>query len=83
LPLKGDGPLRQQGAARNVKVLTMEGLTHELNTHAWGSHGWKTIRYALDDGDRTVRLCVILLTIGAASSIPILFLALAHAYFGL
>jgi hypothetical protein len=48
-----------------------------------GLHGWgETVRHALDDGDRTVRLCVILLTFGVASAIPLLFLALVRVYFG-
>jgi len=48
-----------------------------------GLHGWgETVRYALDDGDRTVRLCVILLTFGFASATPVLILALVRVYFG-
>jgi hypothetical protein len=47
-----------------------------------GSHGWETIRYALDDGDRTVRLCVILLTRGAARAVPFLLVALVWIRFG-
>ena len=38
-----------------------------------GAHGWETIRYALDSNARTVRLCMILLTMGIAG-IPALLI---------
>jgi hypothetical protein len=43
---------------------------------------WKTIRYALDDTRRTVRFCVILLTMGVASVVPFLIIVMVRGYFG-
>jgi hypothetical protein len=88
---KGGGPLRQQGAARNVKVLTpggphMKSVTTrprgrvrrppirpkakddlERRPESPASEGdgvlrgkWETIRYAIDDTGRTIRLCCVL-----------------------
>jgi hypothetical protein len=42
-----------------------------------GRHKWKTIRYAVDDTGRTVRLVAILLTMSIACTLPFLILALA------
>jgi hypothetical protein len=46
--------------------------------HRPGAYGWETIRYALDSNARTVRLCVILLTMGIAG-IPAL-LVVTHGW---
>ena len=48
---------------------------------AW-AHAWETIRYAIDDNARTIRLCVILLMLGLAGITPLLVLALAHHVLG-
>ena len=45
-----------------------------------GERGWETIRYALDSNARTVRLCVILLTLGIAG-VPAL-LIVTHGWLG-
>ena len=43
---------------------------------------WETIRYALDDTARTVRLVSIILAIGIASTAPFLITVLAHRWLG-
>jgi hypothetical protein len=47
---------------------------------------WKTIRYALDDTGKTVRLCVIILTASVASvvasAVPFLIFVLVHGWLG-
>lgn len=43
---------------------------------------WETVRYALDDTPRTIRLCVILLTIGIATIAPSLIVALICGWVG-
>ncbi len=44
---------------------------------------WETIRYAISDTGRTIRLCAILLTISIASIIasgaPLLIMVLVHS----
>jgi hypothetical protein len=47
-----------------------------------GAHGWETIRYALDSNARTVRLCVILLTLGITSTVPFLIMAVVRGWLG-
>jgi hypothetical protein len=47
-------------------------------SHHAGRHKWETIRYALDDTGRTVRLCVILLTMSLACCTPFLIMTLAR-----
>jgi hypothetical protein len=42
-----------------------------------GRYKWKTIRYAIDETDRTLRLIAILLTFSIACTLPFLILALA------
>jgi hypothetical protein len=46
------------------------------------AHGWETIRYALDSNARTVRLCVILLTLGITSTVQFLIMAGVHGWLG-
>jgi hypothetical protein len=48
--------------------------------HRAGVHAWETIRYALDSNARTVRLCVILLTLGITSAVPFLIMAVVHGW---
>ena len=48
---------------------------------AW-ARAWETIRYAIDDNARTIRLCVILLMLGLTGITPFLVLALAHHVLG-
>ena len=48
---------------------------------AW-ARAWETIRYAIDDNARTIRLCVILLVLGLMGITPFLVLALAHHVLG-
>jgi len=47
-----------------------------------GEHGWATIRYALDSNARTMRLCVILLTLGITSTVPFLIMVVVHGWLG-
>jgi hypothetical protein len=47
-------------------------------SHHAGRHKWETIRYALDDTGRTVRLCVILLTMSLACCTPFLIMTPAR-----
>jgi hypothetical protein len=51
------------------------------DTHA-GSHKWEAVRVAIDSTARTVRLCVILLTMSVATAAPFLIVALAHRWLG-
>jgi len=46
------------------------------------AHGWETIRYALDSNARTMRLCVILLTLGITSTVPFLIMAVVRGWLG-
>jgi hypothetical protein len=39
-------------------------------THQAWAHAWETIRYAINDTARTVRLCVILLVLGLRALPP-------------
>jgi len=39
---------------------------------------WETIRYALDDNGRTIRLCVILLVVSLSPAVGIVAAVLAH-----
>jgi hypothetical protein len=50
------------------------GGLHKTCTHGWG----ETVRYALDDTARTVRLCVILIVMGSASAGAFLIMLLVH-----
>lgn len=43
-------------------------------------HKWETIRYAVDDTARTVRLIVIVLAMGLAASAPLVIVLLAHTW---
>jgi hypothetical protein len=49
-------------------------------------HKWDVIRHALDDNDRTIRLCVILLVMSVAAVITatgtLLAAAAVHAWLG-
>jgi len=45
-----------------------------------GANGWATIRYALDSNARTVRLCMILLTLGIAGIPALLILTYARPW---
>ena len=51
-------------------------------THRAGEIKWETIRYALDQTSRTIRLCVILIVSSAATAAPFLILALARRWLG-
>jgi hypothetical protein len=48
--------------------------------HRAGEQRWRTIRYALDDTGRTIRLCAILLAAALASVLPLLVVALLQLY---
>ena len=54
----------------------------DAGTHRAGQHKWETIRYALDNNGRTIRLCIILLTMSAVTCIPFLIMTLAHGWLG-
>ena len=43
-------------------------------------HKWETVRYAVDDTARTVRLVIIVLAMGVAASFPFVVVMLAHAW---
>jgi len=43
-------------------------------------HKWETVRYAVDDTARTVRLVIIVLAMGVAASFPFVVAILAHAW---
>lgn len=47
-----------------------------------GREMWETVRAAQDDTGRTVRLCVILLVMSLATSLPFLVIALTHVWRG-
>jgi hypothetical protein len=55
-------------------------VSHDGEIRSAGQYKWETIRYALDKTSRTVRLCMILLVMSAATAAPFLILALAHGW---
>jgi hypothetical protein len=50
--------------------------------HRTGLHKWETIGDAQRDTGRTIRLCVILLVMGLATSVPLVIMALVHVWLG-
>jgi hypothetical protein len=57
-------------------------VSRDGGTHRTGENKWETIRYALDQTSRTIRLCVILLVSSAATAVPFLILALTRRWLG-